>query len=84
MLETWLSSLEMTADVLVALGLDRRGGPPHPGAVPRPRREPVRADPGATAATRTSWREWLAGVANRGRQELERLFEEDAKERRSA
>ena len=79
MRETWLSSLEMTADVLVALGLDDEEA----------RRTLERFRAHDENLFEQTWKDRgdedkLAAAANRGRQELERLFEEDAKVRRSA
>jgi monovalent cation:proton antiporter-2 (CPA2) family protein len=77
--ETWLSSLDLTSDVLVALGLDDDEAR---GAIERFRAHDE-------SLFEQTWRDRgdldkLAAAANRGREELERLFDEDARGRRSA
>jgi monovalent cation:proton antiporter-2 (CPA2) family protein len=77
--ETFLSSLELTEDVLVGLGFEAREA--H-GIVERFRAHDEQM-------FEESWRDrgdidQRAAVMSRGRAELERLFEQDARERRSA
>jgi monovalent cation:proton antiporter-2 (CPA2) family protein len=79
MRETFLSSLELTQDVLLSLGIDY--------AEAHAAMERFRAHD--EAMFEETWRhqgnlDELAAAANRGREELERLFEQDASERRSA
>jgi glutathione-regulated potassium-efflux system protein KefB len=77
--ETFASSLEITAEVLERMGLDYGEAR---GAVERFRRHDE-------ALFEESWRDQddlqkLTDVARRGREDLERLFVEDAERRRSA
>lgn len=77
--ETFQSSIDLSAEVLESLGVE------HDEAVAAG----VRLREHDEAMFEQSWRhagdlEKLTDIANRGREELERLFEQDAEERRSA